>query len=76
MRWLDRIPLWPLAGLAVFMALAPFVPEPHLWRDLKWLIAGELTQPEDLFDLFWHSALPVLLVVRLFRDRKKNEDVS
>ncbi|MEP0546779.1 MAG: RND transporter [Rhodothermales bacterium] len=71
MRWLDRIPLWLLAVGAVFMALAPFVPEPHLWRDLKWLIAGELTRPEDVFDLFWHAALPVLLVVRLVRAARR-----
>ena len=71
MRWLDRIPLWALALGAVLMALAPFVPEPHLWRDLKWLVAGELTRPEDIFDLFWHGALPVLLVVRLVREIRR-----
>ena len=70
MSWLDRIPLWLLAAAAVLMALAPFAPEPHLWRDLKWLVAGELTRPEDIFDLFWHGALPVLLVVRLTRDAR------
>lgn len=71
MRWLDRVPLWLLAVGAVFMGLAPFVPEPHLWRDLKWLVAGELTRPEDVFDLLWHSALPVLLVVRLVRAARR-----
>jgi hypothetical protein len=71
MRWLDRIPLWGLAVGAVFMALAPFVPEPHLWRDLKWLVAGDLTRPEDVFDIVWHSTLPVLLVIRLGRDARR-----
>jgi hypothetical protein len=71
MRWLDRIPLWALVLGAVFMGLAPFVPEPHLWRDLKWLVRGELTRPEDIFDLFWHGALPVLLVIRLVRDARR-----
>lgn len=71
MRWLDRIPLWGLAAGAVFMALAPFVPEPHLWRDVVWLAAGELTRPEDIFDLLWHGALPVLLVIRLVRDARR-----
>ena len=71
MRWLDRIPLWLLAVGAVFMALAPFVPEPHLWRDLTWLFSGELTRPADVFDLFWHGALPVLLIVRLVRDAQR-----
>lgn len=71
MHWLDRIPLWALVVGAVFMALAPFVPEPHLWRDLKWLIRGELTRPEDIFDLFWHGTLPVLLVARLVREARR-----
>ncbi len=71
---LDRIPLWLLAAAAGFMALAPFVPEPHLWRDLRWLVAGELTRPRDLFDLAWHGALPALLVVRLVRDRRRKAE--
>ncbi len=75
MTWLDRIPLGLLAAAAVLMALAPFVSEPHLWRDLKWLAAGELTRPQDIFDLFWHGTLPVLLLVRLVRDaRRRNSD--
>ena len=53
------------------MALAPFAPEPHLWRDVKWLVAGELTRPEDVFDLVWHGAVPVLLAVRLVRDGQR-----
>ncbi len=76
MRWLDRIPLWALVAGAIFMALAPFVPEPHLWRDVKWLTAAELTRPEDVFDLFWHGALPVLLGVRLVRDVRRKRTAS
>lgn len=71
MRWIDRIPLGLLIAVAAFMALAPFVPEPHLWRDLKWLVTGELTRPADIFDLFWHGAVPMLLVVRLVRDARR-----
>jgi formylglycine-generating enzyme required for sulfatase activity len=44
MKWLDRIPLWLIALVAVYMVLAPFVPEPHLWQKLKMLFAGELTR--------------------------------
>lgn len=73
MRWLDRVPLWLLAAAAVFMALAPFAPEPHLWRDLKWLATGDLTRPRDIFDFVWHGVLPVLLLVRLVRDAKKKQ---
>ena len=67
MRWLDRIPLLPLVIGAVLLGLAPFSPEPHLVRDLRWLFAGELTQPEDLFDLVFHGALPFLLILKLVR---------
>ena len=31
MKWLDKIPYTVLVPLAVFLALAPFSPEPHLW---------------------------------------------
>ena len=45
MKWLDRIPLSLLLSLAVVMGLAPFVPEPHLWQQLKMLAAGTLVRP-------------------------------
>jgi hypothetical protein len=51
----------------VFLALAPFAPEPHLWQKLKMLLAGTLTRPIDIFDLFLHGAPLVLLVLKLMR---------
>jgi len=54
-----------LAVVAIFMALAPFSPEPHLVEKSRMLIHGELTKGIDIFDLFWHSFFMVLLVVRL-----------
>ena len=65
MKWLDRIPLTVLLPLAVLMALAPFVPEPHLWEKLKMLAAGTLVRPIDIFDLFLHGAPLVLLALKL-----------
>ncbi len=65
MRWLDRIPFLPLG--AVLPGLAPFTPEPHLARDVRWLLAGELTRPEDVFDLVYHGAPPFLLILKLVR---------
>lgn len=62
---LDKIPLPLLAFLALFLTFAPFVPEPHLWQKLKMLAAGTLTKPLDIFDLFWHSAPLVLLILKL-----------
>jgi hypothetical protein len=65
MKWLEKIPLGPLVLAAVFMGLAPFRPQPHLWEKLNMLVAGELTQMLDVFDLFWHSALLILVAVKI-----------
>lgn len=65
MKWLDRIPLSLLLPLAVVMALAPFVPEPHLREKLKMLASGTLVRPIDIFDLFLHGAPLMLLALKL-----------
>lgn len=67
LKYIDRIPLLPLAVAATVMALAPFTPEPHLFEKSRMLINGELVKPIDIFDLFWHSFLLLLLVIRLIR---------
>jgi len=67
LKLIDRIPLLPLAIAAAVMALAPFAPEPHLLEKSRMLINGELIKPVDIFDLFWHSFLLLLLVIRLLR---------
>lgn len=68
LRWLDALPLIPLAIGAVLLGLAPITPEPHLWQKLKLLAAGRLSQPVDIFDLFMHGALSVVLVLKLVRN--------
>ncbi|MGB5258959.1 MAG: RND transporter [Gammaproteobacteria bacterium] len=70
MKWLENIPMPLLLAIAVFAALAPFVPEPHLWEKLKLLAAGELTRPLDIFDLLLHGTPLVLVVIRLFAGRQ------
>jgi hypothetical protein len=67
MKWLDKLPLTVILPLAVFLAVAPFTPEPHLWQKLKMLFAGTLTRPVDIFDLFLHGVPLVLLVLKLMR---------
>jgi len=67
MSWLDKIPLVVIVLFAVFLGLAPFVPEPHLWEKLKMLFAGTLTRPLDIFDLLWHATPFVILVLKLSR---------
>ncbi len=72
LKWLDNIPLGILAVLAVFLGLAPFTPEPHLWQKLNMLFAGQLVKPLDIFDLFLHGSPVVLLVIRLLRMRRSH----
>lgn len=67
---IDRIPLLPLAIIAILMAFAPFVPEPHLLEKTRMLFNGQLSKAIDIFDLFWHSFLLVILAVRLIRYKK------
>jgi hypothetical protein len=67
MKWIDSLRLTPLLLIALFMGLAPFAPEPHLWEKLKMLFAGTLSRPIDIFDLFLHAAPLMLLVIKLIR---------
>ncbi len=71
MTLLDRIPYLPLIFFTILMALAPFVPEPHLLEKLKMLADGTLTRPIDIFDLFWHLLPAILLLLKLVRDRSR-----
>jgi len=74
LKSIDRIPLLPLAIAATVMALAPFAPEPHLLEKTRLLIHGELIKPVDIFDLFWHSFLLILLIIRLIRVKSSVND--
>jgi hypothetical protein len=70
LNWLDRAPLFVLIALAVWMAGAPFTPEPHLVEKLHMLFQATLTRPLDIFDLLMHAAPSVFLTVKLARRRK------
>jgi len=74
MKWLDSIPYALLLPAALFLAFAPFVPEPHLWEKLKMLAAGTLVRPIDIFDLFLHGTPLVLLALKLFRGSKQGRN--
>lgn len=65
--WIDALPLPMFAVLSVMLALAPFVPMPHLQEKILMLFAGELVKPLDIFDLFMHGTPISLLLLRLFR---------
>jgi len=49
MRWIDRIPKWLLVAVAIYLAGAPFVPEPHLVQKWRMLFEGRLSRPIDIF---------------------------
>ena len=69
MTWLDRFPLGWLAALALWMAVAPITPEPHLIEKLRLLFSGALTRPLDIFDLVLHATPLCLLALKLWRRR-------
>jgi len=67
LNWIDKLPVKALFVVAVFFALAPIQPEPHLIEKLRMLSEGALTRPIDIFDLFMHGLPIVLLAIRLIR---------
>ena len=69
MHLIDKIPLWLLVLAAAFMLGAPFSPEPHLVEKARMALAGTLSRPIDLFDVFWHLLPAMLLVIRIVRMR-------
>ncbi len=75
-RQLDRVPLWIVLVVALWLGLAPFQPQPHLWQKLMMLTQGELALPLDIFDLLFHAAGPLWLVVRLLRQVRQVRQVS
>jgi len=71
MTWLDRFPLVWLVVLALWLAVAPVLPEPHLVEKLRMLFQGTLQKPIDIFDLLLHSVPLALLSLRLWRDAQR-----
>ncbi len=69
MKWIDNLSYPLLITAALLLGLAPFRPEPHLVEKLGMLIAGELSRPIDIFDLFLHAAPLLLLSLKLLRHK-------
>ena len=67
MRWIDRMPMWWLVAVAVYLAGAPFVPGPHLVEKWRMLFEGTLSRPLDVFDFFLHTVPLGVLAIRLWR---------
>ena len=71
MNLFDRLPLAVFAVAAVWMAIAPVYPQPHLLEKFNMFMAGSLSRPMDIFDVFFHSVFSVLLLVKIVRMSKK-----
>ena len=68
---LDKIPYTVIVILAVWMGLAPLRPMPHVLEKFNMLVNGTLTRPIDIFDLFFHLAPTLILLLKLFRSFTK-----
>ncbi len=66
MAWLDQIPWAVVVVLCLTLGLAPFAP-PHLWEKLQMLFEGRLVRPIDWFDMLFHAAPWMLLVLKIVR---------
>lgn len=65
---LDYVPYRILIPIALWMAVAPISPQPHLIEKINMLREGTLTRPIDIFDLTLHSAPLILLAAKLVKD--------
>jgi hypothetical protein len=66
--FLDKLSYEILAVLAIVMLLAPFYPMPHALEKIIMLKEGNLKRPLDIFDLFFHLAPLLLLLVKIAKD--------
>jgi len=64
---LDKLSYWVIVPLAILMFLAPFRPMPHALEKLSMLIEGNLYRPIDIFDLFFHLAPTLVLLLKIYR---------
>lgn len=71
MKFIDNIPIGILLILCIILGLAPFVPEPHLLEKIRMLGEGKLNKAIDIFDLLYHGGPFILVIIRLFRLKKR-----
>jgi hypothetical protein len=71
LRWTESIPLIPLIIIALIMLLAPFRPMPHVVEKLLMLKEGHLSKPIDIFDLFFHLAPTIVLILKITQRTRK-----
>lgn len=64
LNFIDTIPYEMLIPITILMLLAPFFPMPHLVEKLIMLKNGALNRPIDIFDLFFHLAPLIILIIK------------
>jgi len=64
---IDRLPNVPTLAVGLWMALAPFVPEPHLVQKFLMFINNDPFKTIDIFDVFFHGGLAAIALLKLWR---------
>ncbi len=60
--------------LSLTLGLAPFLPEPHVWEKLKWILAGAKgMRPIDWFDFVLHGTPWLLLIISVLSKFKSTK---
>ena len=56
----------------ITLGMAPYVPEPHIWGKVKWLLGGgEGMSSADYFDAIMHGTPWILGIIYLIRRFRK-----
>ena len=75
-NFLTKLPTPALVFATIFLGLAPFAPEPHLWEKLKMLFDGNLSKPLDIFDFFMHGTPLLLLTLKTYFMLTDNKSIK
>lgn len=68
-RMFQQLPWIYLLPVALVLGVMPVRPEPHLVEKLRMLFNGQLSRPIDVFDLFLHGGLLLLVMIKLLVGR-------
>lgn len=67
--------IYPLLA-SLTLGLAPFFPEPHIWKQIVNITDGTFTEPLDWFDLAMHGAPWIWLIYALVKQFNKPVEPS
>ena len=69
LKFLDNMSLMSLIFMALVLGVVPYPMEeaPHSIQKILMLFQGQLSKPIDIFDLIFHTAPSILLLVKLYR---------